>query len=421
MMDRLDLAGHKLVEAPEDADVVVVNTCGFIQTAKEEAIAHIIEMGMLKRSGTIRGLVAAGCLVERYREVVQSEMPEVDALLGGGSIESVAEAVEAAFLGKPYARFDSIVEASMGGGRILSTPFYTAYLKIGDGCDNRCSYCAIPSIRGRFRSRPMEELVEEAGALSKAGVREIVLVSQDTTRYGEDLYGENRLCELLSALEEVPGIVWIRTLYAYPDKITDELIALIAKSKKVVRAIDIPMQHSCDEILRAMNRRGDRAMLESTITRLREAMPDICIRTTFICGFPGETDAQFEELCSFMMQHRLDRVGCLAYSAEEGTPAALMSGQASESVKQSRVDALMLLQNRISSDINAQFIGRRLTILVEGFDEQQGCMVGRSYRDAPEIDGHVYFSTDRETSAGDFVEVEITDADDYDLYGVVEA
>ncbi|NLT58948.1 MAG: 30S ribosomal protein S12 methylthiotransferase RimO [Clostridiales bacterium] len=419
MLERLDVAGHEIVPKLEQAEVVVINTCGFITSAKEEAISHILTAARLKAQGAIRGIVVAGCLSERYREEVRQLLPEVDAVLGGGSCEAVCEAVEAALSGCPYERYDDIEQADMGGGRILSTPFYTAYLKLGDGCDNHCTYCAIPLIRGRLRSRPIEELVGEASALAEGGVRELILVAQDTTRYGEDLYGESRLVDLLRALEDIPGLRWIRLLYAYPDRISDELLQHMAGSDKVLHYIDLPLQHAEDDILRAMNRKGDRAQIEDTLLRIRRALPDVCLRTTFICGFPGETEAHFEALCRFVRRHRFDRMGCFAYSAEEGTPAASFDRQVPEDIKQRRADSLMLQQSLISAERGAALVGRQLCVLVEEFDADYGGYAGRSYRDAPEIDGRVYFTSPIELEVGAFVPVDIQSSDDYDLFGAL--
>ncbi|HWP79480.1 MAG TPA: 30S ribosomal protein S12 methylthiotransferase RimO [Candidatus Acidoferrum sp.] len=400
------------VAVPEEADVAVVNTCGFIEDAKKEAIEAILEMADLKAQGRLRGIVVTGCLAQRYRADIRTELPEVNVVLGAGSHGDICEAVAAAAAGESLERYAPIEEADMGGGRVLTTPFYTAYLKLGDGCDNRCTYCAIPLIRGRMRSRRMEELVAEAKELAGAGVKELILVAQDSTRYGEDLYGENKLALLISKLEEIRGIAWIRLLYGYPDRISDELLAHMAKSEKLLHYIDLPLQHASDVVLRRMNRRGSRADIEETLARIRATVPDVCLRTTFIAGFPGETEEDFAQLEDFVKTQKFDRVGCFAYSAEEGTPAAGFAEQISEELKTARVERLMRAQSDISEEKNKAFVGKTLTVLVE----EAGC--GRSRRDAPEIDGQVYFTG--KAKPGDMVKAKILRADAYDLYGAIE-
>ena len=416
MLALLADAGCELVGDASEAQVAVINTCGFIDSAKQEAIDSILEMAALKQQG-LCGIVVTGCLAERYRQQIRQQMPEVDVVLGGGSVGDIVEAVRQAAQGKSFERYADIEKAPLGGDRLLTTPFYTAYLKLGDGCDNFCTYCAIPLIRGRLRSRPLEELVEEAQALAQSGVRELVLVAQDTTRYGEDLYGENRFCDLLRALERVEGIAWIRILYAYPDRISDELLELMAKSEKILPYIDLPLQHANDAILSAMNRRGSRADIEAVLAKIRKTLPHACVRTTFICGFPGETAEQFEQLCDFVAQQRFERMGCFAYSAEEGTPAADFPNQIDEAEKQRRTELLMTLQNTISTQLNQEMMGKTLPVLVEEYDEELGRYAGRSYRDAPEVDGRVYFTSGQAHEEGCFVDVTVTAADDYDLYG----
>lgn len=416
MLALLADAGCELVGDASEAQVAVVNTCGFIDSAKQEAIDSILEMAALKQQG-LCGIVVTGCLAERYRQQIRQQMPEVDVVLGGGSVGDIVEAVQQAAQGKSFERYADIEKAPLGGDRLLTTPFYTAYLKLGDGCDNFCTYCAIPLIRGRLRSRPLEELVQEAQALAQSGVRELVLVAQDTTRYGEDLYGENRFCDLLRELERVEGIVWIRILYAYPDRISDELLELMAKSEKILPYIDLPLQHANDAILSAMNRRGSRADIEAVLAKIRKTLPHACVRTTFICGFPGETPEQFEQLCDFVAQQRFERMGCFAYSAEEGTPAADFPNQVDEAEKQRRTELLMTLQNTISTQLNQEMVGKTLPVLVEEYDEELGRYAGRSYRDAPEVDGRVYFTSEQTHEEGCFVDVTVTAADDYDLYG----
>jgi ribosomal protein S12 methylthiotransferase len=400
------------VAGPEEADVAVVNTCGFIEDAKKEAIDAILEMAGLKSQGSLRGIVVTGCLAERYRSEIRGELPEVDVVLGAGSHCDICEAVAAAASGQSMERYAPIEKAEMGGGRVLTTPFYTAYLKLGDGCDNRCTYCAIPLIRGRMRSRGMDELVAEAKELASAGVKELILVAQDTTRYGEDLYGENKLIELISQIEEIEGIAWIRLLYGYPDRMSDALLTYMAKSDKLLHYIDLPLQHASDNVLRRMNRRGSFSDIEETLARIRTTVPDICLRTTFITGFPGETEEDFDKLERFVKNTRFDRMGCFAYSAEEGTPAAGFADQVPEELKKQRADRLMRMQSVISEEKNKAFIGETLTVLVE----EPGC--GRSHRDAPEIDGQVYFTG--EAKVGDMVRVKVERADAYDLYGSID-
>ncbi len=411
MLSLLVDSGFEIAQ-PEEADVAVVNTCGFIEDAKKEAIEAILDMARLKEAGQLRGIVVTGCMAERYREQIRAELPEVDVVLGAGSHGDICEAVQVAATGGSLERYASIEEADMGGGRVLTTPFYTAYLKLGDGCDNRCTYCAIPLIRGRMRSRRMEELVAEAKELAAAGVKELILVAQDTTRYGEDLYGENKLVDLIEKIEEIDGITWIRLLYGYPDRITDALLAHMAKSDKLLHYIDLPLQHASDKVLRRMNRRGSLSDIEETLSRIRAAVPDICLRTTFIAGFPGESEGDFAQLEGFVKAARFDRMGCFAYSAEEGTPAAGFKDQVPEKLKKQRVDRLMRLQSVISEEKNRALVGEALTVLVE----EPGC--GRSGRDAPEIDGQVYFTGKAEI--GDMVQVIIGRADAYDLYGAIE-
>ncbi len=396
---------------PQEADVAIINTCGFIEDAKKEAIDAILEMGELKDSGSMTGIVVTGCLAERYRSKIKELLPEVDVILGAGSNNDIEEAVRLAASGGRLERYDDIEIADMGGGRVLTTPSYTAYLKLGDGCDNKCTYCAIPLIRGKMRSRPIESLLAEAKELANGGVSEIILVAQDTTRYGEDLYGKNRLVDLIKELEKIDGIKWIRMLYCYPDRMSDELIEHMARSEKLLNYIDLPLQHGSDSVLKRMNRRGTKAEIVEMLTKLRAAVPDVAIRTTFIVGFPGETQEEFEELCAFLQEMRFDRVGCFAYSAEEDTPAASFDGQHTEETKGLRTALLMGIQSGISNEKIKGHVGRTLDVLVEG----EG--VGRSYLDAPEIDGLVYF--DGMGEVGSYVKVLVERTDEYDLFGKV--
>ncbi len=419
MLHELYDAGFEIVSEDIDADVVIVNTCAFIESAKQESIDNIIDIGWLKKNRQLRGIVVTGCLAERYRDAIFDELPEVDAVLGVGSIHDIVKAVKSAAKGKRYSSYLDKDCVRLGGERIITTPEYYAYLKIAEGCDNRCTYCAIPNIRGRFRSRPMDELVDEAKVLEGLGVKELVIVAQDTTKYGVDLYGEYKLAELIHKISEATTIPWLRVLYCYPDKITDELIAEFRNNPRLVKYIDLPIQHISENILRRMNRHGGSDVVRSAIARLRE-VPDMVIRTTVICGFPGETEADFEELCEFIKETKFDRLGAFAYSREEDTPAYDFDGQVDEQIKQDRADIVMAEQSRISEELNRKKIGEVLEVISEGWDEVSGAYFGRSYADAPEIDGKVYFRAKKNTiSDGEFVRVRITEAVDYDLVGEI--
>ena len=419
MLHELYDAGFEIVSEDIDADVVIVNTCAFIESAKQESIDNIIDIGWLKKNRQLKGIVVTGCLAERYRDAIFDELPEVDAVLGVGSIHDIVKAVKSAAKGKRYSSYLDKDCVKLGGERIITTPEYYAYLKIAEGCDNRCTYCAIPNIRGKFRSRPMEELVDEAKVLEGLGVKELVIVAQDTTRYGVDLYGEYKLAELIHKISEATSIPWLRVLYCYPDKITDELIDEFRTNPRLLRYIDLPIQHISENILRRMNRHGGSDVVRSAIKRLRE-VPDMVIRTTVICGFPGETDADFEELCEFIKETKFDRLGAFAYSREEDTPAYDFENQIDEQVKQDRADIVMAEQSRISEELNQKKIGEQLEVICEGWDEVSGAYFGRSYADAPEIDGKVYFRAPKNTVAdGEFVTVKVTEAVDYDLVGEI--
>mgnify|MGYP005774613845 FL=1 len=419
MLHELYDAGFEIVSEDIDADVVIVNTCAFIESAKQESIDNIIDIGWLKKNRQLKGIVVTGCLAERYRDAIFDELPEVDAVLGVGSIHEIVNAVKSAAKGKRYSSYLDKDCVRLGGERIITTPEYYAYLKIAEGCDNRCTYCAIPNIRGRFRSRPMEELVDEAKVLEGLGVEELVIVAQDTTKYGVDLYGEYKLAELIHKISEATTIPWLRVLYCYPDKITDELIAEFRNNPRLLKYIDLPIQHISENILRRMNRHGGSDVVRSAIARLRE-VPDMVIRTTVICGFPGETEADFEELCEFIKETRFDRLGAFAYSREEDTPAYDFADQVDEQIKQDRVDIVMAEQSRISEELNRKKIGEVLEVISEGWDEVSGAYFGRSYADAPEIDGKVYFRAKKNTvSDGEFVRVRVTEAVDYDLVGEI--
>ncbi|MBQ8352046.1 MAG: 30S ribosomal protein S12 methylthiotransferase RimO [Clostridia bacterium] len=418
MLHNLHRAGYEITPDETEADIIVINTCGFIESAKQESIDSILDIAWLKEHRSLKGIIATGCLVERYREQVLAELPEVDALVGVGSLSRIAEAVAAIERGeRGFCAFDDKETSPLGGERILTTPPYTAYLKVAEGCDNRCTYCAIPLIRGRFRSRPIEDLVAEAKELEALGVKELNIIAQDTSRYGLDLYGEYRLAALVRRLTEETSIPWLRLLYCYPDKITDELIDELANNDRLLKYMDIPMQHISDPILAAMNRHGDSALIKETVRRLRERVPGITLRTTAIVGFPGETEADFEQLCTYVKEARFDRFGAFPYSAEEDTPAAELPDQIDEQVKQDRYDILMSTQLPISEENNQRKVGSVLTVLCEGYDPVAGTHFGRSEADAPDIDGKIYFRADEKIPAGEFVSVKITEAMDYDLVG----
>lgn len=409
--------GCEIVYEPSEADVLVVNTCGFIESAKQESIGAILEMAQYKEENC-KLLIVTGCLAERYSSEIMLEMPEVDAVVGTGDYDKIAEIIKKAFEGeKPIlcGHKDRTPEGNLP--RVLSTPPYTAYLKISDGCDNNCTYCAIPSIRGHFRSRSMEEIIAEAEHLAKSGVKELILIAQDTTRYGVDLYGEYSLDKLLDELVKIDGIEWIRVHYYYTEAITDSLIETMAKHDKICNYIDMPIQHINNTILRRMARRTKREQIIEKIEKIREKMPDCVIRTSIITGFPGETEEQFEELYDFVKEIRFDRMGVFAYSQEEGTPAAEFEDQIDDDVKQTRLDKLMTLQQGVSLELNRAKIGKTLEVLVEGYDEENFLFYGRSRYDSIEVDGTVYFGTEDEVEPGDIILVKILAADEYDLTG----
>ncbi len=420
MLAHLAAEGFEIVPEDINADAVIINTCGFIQSAKEEAIENILDVAWLKENRSLKAIIVTGCLVERYKEEILKELPEVDAIVGCGSIHEIAEAVRHAVEknGEKYVDIKPVNELKLGGDRVVTTPPYTAYLKIAEGCSNCCSYCAIPMIRGKFRSRPMEDIVAEAEVLTKLGAKEIIVVAQDTSRYGIDLYGEYKLPELLCKLCENKDIKWIRVLYCYPELITDELIDVFAKHEQIVKYIDIPIQHINDDILKKMNRRGGSEAIKSAVSRLRAAMPDIVIRSTVICGFPTETRAQWNELCEFLAETKFERLGAFAYSPEEGTKAAAMDGQLSEKEKNRRVDVIMGKQQQIIDEFNAKRIGKVIKVLCEGYDRENKVYFGRSEADAPDIDAKVYFrSKTKRIADGEIIDVMVTDTIDLDLLG----
>lgn len=417
MLAHLDNADYEITGDAAEADAVIINTCGFIGDAKQESVDTIKEMAKLKKSGKLKKLIVAGCLAERYRERILEKMPEVDAVTGVGGIHSIADIVRRAFEAGKTASFEDYEKTDIDGERMLTTDAYSVFMRISEGCNNRCTYCAIPMIRGKYRSRTMDSIIEEAQDLEAAGCRELNLIAQDTSCYGIDLYGKSVLPELLRRLSKETTIPWIRLFYCYPDKITDELIAEIRDNPRILHYIDIPIQHINDAVLKRMNRHGSRALIESVIERLRREIPDIVIRTTAIVGFPGETEEQFEELLEFVKDIRFNRFGAFAYSREENTPAYDLPDQIDEQVKQDRYDAVMSAQADISLAYQQECIGRTETVLCEGFDEDQEMYAGRNYANGPDVDGKVFFTSSAPVEAGEFVRVKITDADDYDLYG----
>lgn len=419
MLAKLQNAGFNIVDVAYEADVVIINTCGFIEDAKKEAIDNILEMAELKNEGEIQKIIVTGCLAERYQHEIAVEFPEVDGVIGIGANADIVEVVNSVMNDSKIENFPEKNLMPLGGDRLLTTPQHWAYLKVADGCSNCCTYCAIPSIRGEFRSRPMEEIMEEAEKLVADGTKELILIAQDTTRYGLDLYGELKLSELLKKLDRIEGLEWIRLLYCYPDRITDELIDTMAYSDKVLHYIDLPLQHADGKILKAMNRTGNRESLTELIDKLRDKMPDIILRTTFIAGFPGEDEDSFNNLSEFVDDIQFDRLGCFAYSAEEGTPAAEFDGQLDDDIKKHRADIIMEQQFDIMQYKQKQLIGSVVDCIVEGYDAYTDSYFGRTWMDAPEIDSVIYFTGKDDYNEGDIVKVEIFDINDYDLLGEI--
>lgn len=423
MLGILSQKGFKVIADEAEADIIVVNTCCFIKDALEESIETILEMAEYKNSGNCKGLIVAGCLGQRYEKEFFDELPEVDAVIGTAAYESVAEIAEGILAGKGQLKhlvdIDRPMDDDNGKLRMLSTASYFAYLKISEGCDNHCTYCVIPKMRGRHRSRKLESLVEEATILAGQGVKELVIVAQDTSIYGRDLYGESQLHVLLERLNAIEGIEWIRLLYCYPETLTDATIAAMARCEKVCHYIDIPIQHGNDGVLRRMGRKTNQKAIEDKITALRQAMPDIAIRTTLIVGFPGETEEEFQDLVAFVERMQFDRLGVFTYSQEDGTPAAIMENQVDEDVKEERKDYIMDIQKGIAARLCEKEVGKTLQVLVEGKLPEEEVYCGRTRRDAPDIDGMVFMRAEEELYSGDFVEVEIYEAGDYDLMGDV--
>ena len=412
-------AGFTVTGEPEGADVAVLNTCGFIDAAKSEAIENILELGQLKEAGKLGKLLVAGCLSQRYPEDILRELPEVDGLLGTGSYTDVVYAIHSLMEGDEPTFFGDIHNTMDDGPRMVTTPPYTAYLKIAEGCSNCCAFCIIPKLRGRYRSRSMESVLAEAKGLAESGVQELVVIAQDITRYGWDKKDGTSLAGLLRELCKLP-FRWIRLHYLYPEAVTDELIRVIATEPKILHYLDIPIQHCNDRILKAMNRRGTKADIVALLDKLRRAMPDVVIRTSLICGLPGETQEEFEELCQFLSEQRLQRAGVFPFSPEEGTKAAELPDQVDADVAAHRTELLVELQSRIMDEYNEQRLGTVMEVLCEGFDEEEGCYVGRTYADSVDIDGHVYFTAAGRIQAGEFVPVLITGIQDGDLTGEID-
>lgn len=416
MLNILKDGKYKITNDPNLADIIIINTCGFIEKAKQESIDTIIEMGQYKQKGKCKLLIATGCLAERYKDELLNEMPELDSVVGTGDYKSIIEVIERGLKGHKvtlYGHQENIDIDKLD--RYLSTQSRSAYIKIAEGCDNKCTYCIIPSLRGRYRSRKFEEILSEAEFLASKGIRELIVIAQDTSVYGRDLYNKLMLPDLLKAMAKIKGIEWIRLLYAYPDEFNDDLINVMASEEKICKYIDIPIQHGSNKILKLMGRNTTKEKILRLIDKLRKEMPDIAIRTTFIVGFPGESEKDFEELVEFIKEVEFDRMGVFTYSREEDTPAYKLPNQIKEETKLRRQDILMSMQMDISLRKNLSFIGKTLRVLTEGYEDGQ--YVGRTYRDAPEIDGLVYFTSNDKIKIGEFVDVLITDATDYDLLG----
>lgn len=437
MLGLLNEAGYRVAQEESEADAIVVNTCCFIHDAKEESVETILEMAEWKKKGRLKALIVTGCMAQRYQDEIQQEIPEVDAVIGTTGYTEIVPILDEILAEAEASQKEAAVEepkeksfvnccpsidllpASLADKRVVTTGGYTAYLKIAEGCNKRCTYCIIPYIRGHYRSFPMEDLLEEARKLAEGGVKELILIAQETTVYGMDCYGRKALPELLTKLCEIEGIEWIRILYCYPEEITDELIAVMKKEKKICHYLDIPIQHSEDTILKRMGRRTNRAELVSLVEKLRKEIPDIVLRTTLITGFPGETEEEFKNMVDFVDSMEFDRLGVFPYSAEEGTKAAEMDGQITEEVKESRRDEIMALQQEISADKAASRIDDEMSVLIEGYLYEDDIYIGRTYMDAPRVDGNVFVRAEEELISGDIVPVRITGANEYDLMGDV--
>lgn len=422
MLGMLSEKGYYFTDDEALADAVVVNTCCFINDAKEESINTILEMAELKKSGKIRALIVTGCLAQRYRDEIQEEIPEVDAIIGTTAIMSIAETLEAVLNGAPENHMEALDKAPVGGKkRIVTTGGYYAYLKIAEGCNKHCTYCVIPKVRGNYRSIPMEDLLKEARELAEGGVKELILVAQETTLYGIDLYGEKTLPKLLKELCRIDELEWIRILYCYPEEITEELIRVVREENKICNYLDIPVQSGCDAILKRMGRRTDTSQIKSMIEKLRQEIPDICIRTTLITGFPGETEEDHEATMAFVNEMEFDRLGVFTYSAEEDTPAAEMPEQVDEEIKEQRQSEIMELQQEIAFEAAGQMVGRRVKAMIEGKVADEDAYVARTYKDAPGVDGYLFINTDRQLLSGDFVDVIVTGSNEYDIIGEIAA
>ncbi len=420
MLGLLAGQGHQMVDDEESADVIVVNTCCFIHDAKEESIQTILEMAEYKKEGKLKALIVTGCLAQRYKQEILDEIEEVDAVLGTTSYDKILEAIEEALKGNKVLQLENIdTLPEVAATRMVTTGGHYAYLKIAEGCDKHCTYCIIPKIRGNFRSVPMEKLLKEAEELAEHGVKELILVAQETTLYGKDIYGEKSLHRLLRELCKIKGIRWIRILYCYPEEITDELIQVIKEESKICKYLDLPIQHASDAVLRRMGRRTSKAQLIAIIEKLRREIPDIAIRTTLITGFPGETKEQHEELLDFIDEMEFDRLGVFTYSPEEDTPAATMPDQIEESVKKDRQAELMELQQEIAFELAEDRIGKEVMVMIEGKVADENAYVGRTYMDAPNVDGLIFVETNEELISGDFAKVKVTGALEYDLIGEI--
>ena len=418
MLGLLDKKGYQIVDSEEDADIIVVNTCCFIHDAKEESIQTILEMAEYKKEGKLKALIVTGCLAQRYQQEIIDEIPEVDAVLGTTSYDHIVEAVEEALAGNGHVVLEDVdALPDVKEKRLVTTGGHYAYMKIAEGCDKHCTYCIIPKLRGNYRSVPMEKLLAEAKDLAAQGVKELILVAQETTVYGKDLYGEKSLHKLLRELCKISGIQWIRILYCYPEEIYDELIQTIKEENKVCHYLDLPIQHASDAVLKRMGRRTSKAQLVEIIEKLRKEIPDISLRTTLITGFPGETQEQHEELKDFVDEMEFDRLGVFTYSSEEDTPAATMTEQIPEEVKEDRQAELMELQQEIAFDLAEDMVGREVLVMIEGKVADENAYVGRTYKDAPNVDGLIFINTDEELMSGDFARVRVTGALEYDLIG----
>lgn len=415
MLEKLNKSGFEIAQSIEDSDLMIINTCGFIEDAKREAIETILEVAEYKTAGLISAIVVTGCLAERYQEEILKEIPEVDSVIGIGADRDIVKVCQKALIGVQTSFYPDKKYLLLEGDRMLSTPPHWAYLKISDGCDNKCSYCAIPGIRGGYIERPMEGIIAEAKELAAKGVKEIILIAQDTTKYGLKLYGEYRLAQLLKELVKIDDIEWIRLFYCYPDRVTDELIDVIASEEKVCSYIDIPLQHCNGDILKSMNRPGSYDELKSLLIKMKKRIPDLSLRTTFMVGFPGETEEQFEELCRFIKDIEFDKLGCFTFSPEEDTPAFDFDNQIDEDVKKRRAEVLMDIQYSITEQSNQKRIGNVYKVVVDA--KEDNYYIGRSYLDSPEIDSGIIIKTARQLSVGEFINVKITDYDGYDLVG----